>query len=204
MPDDGAAVPVLYGGCVTSASFAEFIAEPEIDGALVGGASLKADQMSGIVARAGLNAAARTGASVSQDSPRRAAALVLRRPRRTSETATDRRTTRSSRRRCRSGAGCLKMAARPLEASGGAVGLPAGQMGNSEVGHLNLGAGRPVLQDLPRIDAAIADGAFDQTRCCSKPLAKLWPATDCTWSACWARVASTRSTATPSPWPSGP
>jgi 2,3-bisphosphoglycerate-independent phosphoglycerate mutase len=33
-------------------------------------------------------------------------------------------------------------------------------MGNSEVGHLNLGAGRPVLQDLPRVDAAIADGSF--------------------------------------------
>ena len=33
-------------------------------------------------------------------------------------------------------------------------------MGNSEVGHLNLGAGRPVVQDLPRIDAAIADGSF--------------------------------------------
>ena len=47
-----------------------------------------------------------------------------------------------------------------LEASGEAVGLPAGQMGNSEVGHLNLGAGRPVLQDLPRIDAAIDDGSF--------------------------------------------
>ena len=47
-----------------------------------------------------------------------------------------------------------------LGASGTAVGLPAGQMGNSEVGHLNLGAGRPVLQDLPRIDAAIEDGSF--------------------------------------------
>ena len=47
-----------------------------------------------------------------------------------------------------------------LDASGPAVGLPEGQMGNSEVGHLNLGAGRPVLQDLPRIDAAIADGSF--------------------------------------------
>ncbi|MES1239563.1 MAG: 2,3-bisphosphoglycerate-independent phosphoglycerate mutase, partial [Chloroflexota bacterium] len=47
-----------------------------------------------------------------------------------------------------------------LRASEDAVGLPAGQMGNSEVGHLNLGAGRPVLQDLPRIDAAIADGSF--------------------------------------------
>jgi 2,3-bisphosphoglycerate-independent phosphoglycerate mutase len=47
-----------------------------------------------------------------------------------------------------------------LRASEDAVGLPAGQMGNSEVGHLNLGAGRPVLQDLPRIDAAIIDGSF--------------------------------------------
>jgi 2,3-bisphosphoglycerate-independent phosphoglycerate mutase len=47
-----------------------------------------------------------------------------------------------------------------LGASEEAVGLPPGQMGNSEVGHLNLGAGRPVLQDLPRIDAAIADGSF--------------------------------------------
>ncbi|CAN5220435.1 2,3-bisphosphoglycerate-independent phosphoglycerate mutase [soil metagenome] len=49
-----------------------------------------------------------------------------------------------------------------LQASGEAVGLPVGQMGNSEVGHLNLGAGRPVPQDLPRIDAAIADGTFQQ------------------------------------------
>ena len=47
-----------------------------------------------------------------------------------------------------------------LRASEDAVGLPAGQMGNSEVGHLNLGAGRPVLQDLPRIDAANEDGSF--------------------------------------------
>lgn len=47
-----------------------------------------------------------------------------------------------------------------LGASGEAVGLPVGQMGNSEVGHLNLGAGRPVVQDLPRIDGAIADGSF--------------------------------------------
>ncbi len=49
-----------------------------------------------------------------------------------------------------------------LRASEDAVGLPPGQMGNSEVGHLNLGAGKPVLQDLPRIDAAIADGEFDR------------------------------------------
>ncbi len=47
-----------------------------------------------------------------------------------------------------------------LEASGAAVGLPPGQMGNSEVGHLNLGAGFRVVQDLPRISDAIADGTF--------------------------------------------
>ncbi len=45
-----------------------------------------------------------------------------------------------------------------LSASGRAVGLPVGQMGNSEVGHLNLGAGSVVRQDLTRIDEAVADG----------------------------------------------
>jgi 2,3-bisphosphoglycerate-independent phosphoglycerate mutase len=47
-----------------------------------------------------------------------------------------------------------------LEASGRAVGLPDGQMGNSEVGHLNLGAGRVVLQDLVRISDDVESGAF--------------------------------------------
>ncbi len=55
-------VPVLYGGSVTSSNIAEFLAEPSIDGALVGGASLKPDEMAGIVARAGLTAAARAAA----------------------------------------------------------------------------------------------------------------------------------------------
>ena len=47
-----------------------------------------------------------------------------------------------------------------LGAAGESVGLPAGQMGNSEVGHLNLGAGRIVYQDYTRISKAIADGDF--------------------------------------------
>lgn len=47
-----------------------------------------------------------------------------------------------------------------INASGPHVGLPEGQMGNSEVGHLNLGAGRVVFQDFVRIDNAIADGSF--------------------------------------------
>ena len=55
------------------------------------------------------------------------------------------------------------LATRPhtlVHTEGRHVGLPDGQMGNSEVGHMNLGAGRIVYQDLPRVDAAIEDGSF--------------------------------------------
>src|SRR5256714_6001516 len=51
-----------------------------------------------------------------------------------------------------------------LSASGSDVGLPEGQMGNSEVGHLNLGAGRIVLQDLTRINKAIAAGELERNK----------------------------------------
>ena len=51
-----------------------------------------------------------------------------------------------------------------LAASGEAVGLPPGQMGNSEVGHMNMGAGRVVYQDLTRIDKAIRDGELAGNR----------------------------------------
>jgi 2,3-bisphosphoglycerate-independent phosphoglycerate mutase len=47
-----------------------------------------------------------------------------------------------------------------IEASGEAAGLPAGQMGNSEVGHLTIGSGRRLYQDLMRVNRAIADGSF--------------------------------------------
>ena len=47
-----------------------------------------------------------------------------------------------------------------LDASAEEVGLPAGQMGNSEVGHMNIGAGRIIMQDLPRIDAAVKSGTL--------------------------------------------
>lgn len=50
-----------------------------------------------------------------------------------------------------------------LRTDGEYVGLPAGQMGNSEVGHLNIGAGRVVHQDLVRIEMAIADGTLEET-----------------------------------------
>lgn len=55
-----------------------------------------------------------------------------------------------------------KYANSKLEASGLAVGLPAGQMGNSEVGHMNIGAGRVVYQDLVRVNKAIDDKEIDQ------------------------------------------
>src|SRR6266478_4188761 len=48
-----------------------------------------------------------------------------------------------------------------LHTSGRDVGLPPGQMGNSEVGHLNIGAGRVLLQDLPRVSDAVADGSIE-------------------------------------------
>lgn len=51
-----------------------------------------------------------------------------------------------------------------LEASGNAVGLPEGQMGNSEVGHMNIGAGRVVYQDLVRINHAIKSGEFAENQ----------------------------------------
>ena len=47
-----------------------------------------------------------------------------------------------------------------LATAGLAVGLPEGQMGNSEVGHMTIGAGRIIQQDLPRINAAVADGSL--------------------------------------------
>jgi 2,3-bisphosphoglycerate-independent phosphoglycerate mutase len=60
-----------------------------------------------------------------------------------------------------------------LNTSGLDVGLPEGQMGNSEVGHMNLGAGRAVLQDLPRINAAIEDGSLAQSPELADMIAKL-------------------------------
>ena len=57
-----------------------------------------------------------------------------------------------------------------LSASGLDVGLPAGQMGNSEVGHTNIGGGRVVFQDLPRISRAIEDGSFFQNEAYNKAM----------------------------------
>jgi len=68
------------------------------------------------------------------------------------------------------------MASRPhalIDASEREVGLPSGQMGNSEVGHMNLGAGRVVMQDLQRIDEALADGSLAASPVLASFIAKM-------------------------------
>src|SRR6266849_2265120 len=60
-----------------------------------------------------------------------------------------------------------------LRTSGADVGLPAGQMGNSEVGHLNIGAGRVIMQELPRISAAVATGDIARAPALTDLVAKL-------------------------------
>src|SRR4051812_35596360 len=60
-----------------------------------------------------------------------------------------------------------------LRTDGREVGLPPGQMGNSEVGHLNIGAGRVVMQDLPRIGDAVASHAIERQPALQALIAKL-------------------------------
>lgn len=61
-----------------------------------------------------------------------------------------------------------------LDASGTAVGLPEGQMGNSEVGHLNIGAGRIVYQEFTRISKAITDGEINKNRVLLEAMNRVW------------------------------
>ncbi len=60
-----------------------------------------------------------------------------------------------------------------LHTSGSDVGLPDGQMGNSEVGHLNIGAGRVVMQELPRITKAAKDGSLARAEALTELIDKL-------------------------------
>lgn len=60
-----------------------------------------------------------------------------------------------------------------LDASGEAVGLPKGQMGNSEVGHLTIGTGRTILQDFPRIDKALQEGFLETSPIIQKTITSL-------------------------------
>lgn len=68
---------------------------------------------------------------------------------------------------------CKKYPSAFLKTSGMSVGLPEGQMGNSEVGHMNIGGGRVVKQELPRIDEAIANDRIKDIECVQNSIAKL-------------------------------
>jgi 2,3-bisphosphoglycerate-independent phosphoglycerate mutase len=69
---------------------------------------------------------------------------------------------------------CAPPAAWPDLRLGMDVGLPDGQMGNSEVGHMNLGAGRVVYQDFTRVTKAIRDGEFFENPCSPAPWTRPW------------------------------
>ena len=92
-----------------------------------------------------------------------------------------------------------------LSASGLDVGLPAGQMGNSEVGHTNIGGGRVVFQDLPRISRAIEDGSFFRNEAYNKAMDDcLAKGTACICTVCCPTAAYTPTSSTCSPfyrWP---
>ena len=144
---------ILYGGSVKPENARELLTLPDVDGALVGGASLDAEVVCGDRRRGRVAMALAPGPSALPVP--RAALIVL-----------------DGWGLAEPGPGNAIAAARTpvfdelwsryptttLTASGRAVGLPEGQMGNSEVGHLNLGAGSVVMQDLTRIDVAVEDG----------------------------------------------
>ena len=138
-------IRILYGGSVKPDNAAEILAQPDVDGALVGGASLDPKGLVEIACSRGVVTFDRAvlvvldGWGLAEPGPGNAVELAdtpvfdelwERWPHTT------------------------------LVTYGPAVGLPEGQMGNSEVGHLNLGAGAVVKQDLLRIDEAIEDGSF--------------------------------------------
>jgi 2,3-bisphosphoglycerate-independent phosphoglycerate mutase len=68
---------------------------------------------------------------------------------------------------------CTSYPTSRLDASAEQVGLPSGQMGNSEVGHMNLGAGRVVMQNLPRIDKAVRENTLGDTKAIQEMIATL-------------------------------
>ena len=135
-------VPVLYGGSVKPENAAELLAQPDVDGALVGGASLELDSFAAICRAASPLVALviLDGWGCAPPGPGNAVEL-----------ADDAGLRPALARRTRT---------RRSTASGEAVGLPPGQMGNSEVGHLTIGSGRVLFQDLMRVNQAIADGSL--------------------------------------------
>ena len=130
---------------------AELLAQPDIDGGLIGGASLKPVDFSKIVA------ATAQGACRMSNEQSRAYHPRWLRHRRAERPATPFTWLRTPVMDSLLQRWPHTKLSRP---PGLDVGLPDGQMGNSEVGHTNIGSGRVVFQDLPRITNAIEDGTF--------------------------------------------
>ena len=144
--DTADTVRILYGGSVKASNIDGLMAQPDIDGALVGGASLDAG-----------NLPALSGSRFRTDEPPRFVVLVILDGWGLGPDSGN--AIRAARTPNIDRLQSLFPAA-ALQASGTDVGLPPGQMGNSEVGHLNIGAGRVVYQDLTRISKAIEEGTF--------------------------------------------
>ena len=135
-------VPVLYGGSAKPDNAEELLSQEGVDGALVGGASLDVESFTALCRIAAFPLVVLVildGWGCAPAGPGNAVELA-------NTPVFDR-----------------LWAERPhttIKASGEAVGLPAGQMGNSEVGHLTIGSGRVLDQDLQRVNRAIAEGSF--------------------------------------------
>ena len=150
-PATARAVSILYGGSMNAKNCDELLAQPDIDGGLIGGASLKPEDFARIIA-------GDRRRSERMENVKPTALIILdgygigEPERRQRHLSSPRRPSWTS---------CWPDCPHTqLSASGLDVGLPEGQMGNSEVGHTNIGAGRVVYQDLPRITNAVKDGSF--------------------------------------------
>ena len=141
---------ILYGGSVNADNAQQLMSMPDIDGALVGGASLEAEPFAHIIDASTMIAPGPSGLPVPS------AVLVVLDGWGTAPPGPGNAVTLAS--TPVFDELCDTYPTTQLTASGLAVGLPDGQMGNSEVGHLNLGAGAVVMQDLTRIDLAVKDG----------------------------------------------
>ncbi len=147
-PEIAQKIRILYGGSVKPDNIAGLMAQPDVDGALVGGASLQVNAFSSIIRNCYKNASNKgtplalvilDGWGLSKKTRGNAIASA--------------RTPNLDRL-------FKEFPFTALSASGEDVGLPEGQMGNSEVGHLNIGAGRVVYQDFTRINKEIREGTF--------------------------------------------
>ena len=148
--DTAQSISILYGGSVNEKTAEELFSMPDIDGGLVGGASLDPTSFARIVdkarSEAGLNGFKPPAVLVIMDGYGLAPPSADNAISNAHTPVLDRLF-----------ASCPRTV---LSASGTDVGLPAGQIGNSEVGHMNIGAGRVVYQDLSLISHEIETGVF--------------------------------------------